>query len=718
MKLWSWDKKPSTSKGRLKRGDIFCFAYDEQTYCFGRIIELDVKEWVCIVEIFDHISDKPEINEETILHAGRLVPPMNVKFDNFAYDNWRIIGQQEDYYVPDYDELYMTKVNSGEWTKTDFHGNTTVIPEEEHHKYININTSHTLSGQYVKEELREVMLQKKFSSLLDEKKYPEEPEELYRFADALFDAGKYPDVIDAILTLPEDKQNRDTLGLLLAAYNNTEQYNETISTLEKYKSLYDDKMRLWYYYAAYAYLGLKDYDNALICIDGGFAECEREKEAGILTEADYRQEHYDFYNLQCRRKRALEALVDTTIRPVIGGFTIENDELTGYADDGVTTDIIIPDGIRKIKPRAFENCETIRSVVIPEGVEKIYTDAFTGCINLEKIVFPDSLELISRNPNCLEDTKWYKDQPEGQIIAGKILYKYTGDEEEVVIKDGVRIIGEKAFLGNERIKKVVIPASVKKIYALAFRRCPKLKDIRLTSGLESISSNAFAECTSLKEISIPDSVTRFYNEVFYGCESLKEVILPDNIIDLYGGIFEGCKNLEKVHLPARAEGVTDSYIGWDHKLEGFMFKGCEKLKEVTIPKGIKKILEETFAGCISLQKVNIENPDLTFGKDTFGKKGKYPEALYENSPELPLHLSDGDIKQYIDFDKLTDDVKAKLFIKRQSKSLVQFWEKSITKNNAKAIGEEIKELMKTKLSPKEKKNAELFFDQYGEWMKK
>jgi hypothetical protein len=107
---------------------------------------------------------------------------------------------------------------------------------------------------------------------------------------------------------------------------------------------------------------------------------------------------------------------------------------------------------------------------------------------------------------------------------------------------------------------------------------------------------------------------------------------------------------------------------------------------------------------------------MTFGKDTFGKKAKYPEALYETSPELPLHLSDGDIKQYIDLDKLSDDMKAKLYIKRQSKSLDPFWEKSINKDNAKGVGEKIKELKETKLSAKEKKNAELFFEKYADFL--
>ena len=55
-----------------------------------------------------------------------------------------------------------------------------------------------------------------------------------------------------------------------------------------------------------------------------------------------------------------------------------------------------------------------------------------------------------------------------------------------------------------------------------------------------------------------------------------------------------------------------------------------------------------------------------------------------------------------------------MFIKRYSKSLLPFWEKSITNDNAKGIADKINELKGTKLSVKEKKNAELFFEKFGD----
>ena len=49
--LWDWDKKPRTMRRFIKRGDIFCFRYDDNRYCFGRIIELITVGG--LVEIFD-----------------------------------------------------------------------------------------------------------------------------------------------------------------------------------------------------------------------------------------------------------------------------------------------------------------------------------------------------------------------------------------------------------------------------------------------------------------------------------------------------------------------------------------------------------------------------------------------------------------------------------------------------------------------------------------
>ena len=101
IKIWGWEKKPRTMLRFLKIGDIFCFKYDDYTFCFGRIMA-DVM--FHIVEIFDYISDQPVISEEDILGANRLlVTPLDTYslFDRRSEGEWRIIGHQEDYVPPE-----------------------------------------------------------------------------------------------------------------------------------------------------------------------------------------------------------------------------------------------------------------------------------------------------------------------------------------------------------------------------------------------------------------------------------------------------------------------------------------------------------------------------------------------------------------------------------------------------------------------------------------
>ena len=61
IKLWGWDKKPRTMLRYIKLGDIFCFEYDDHTYCFGRIM---AKVQFYIVEILDYTSEQPIISED------------------------------------------------------------------------------------------------------------------------------------------------------------------------------------------------------------------------------------------------------------------------------------------------------------------------------------------------------------------------------------------------------------------------------------------------------------------------------------------------------------------------------------------------------------------------------------------------------------------------------------------------------------------------------
>ncbi len=122
----------------LKIGDIFCFVYDDNRFCFGRIIGIRPKRF-CVAEIFDFSSETPVIDEKTIEKAGRIIPPVNINsyilFDCKSMGgDWRIIGHQEDYTAPDYDELFIGWGLEDNRKKEDMRGNMTETSEEEYGK--------------------------------------------------------------------------------------------------------------------------------------------------------------------------------------------------------------------------------------------------------------------------------------------------------------------------------------------------------------------------------------------------------------------------------------------------------------------------------------------------------------------------------------------------------------------------------------------------------
>jgi len=87
-KIWGWDKKKRTMIRFMKPGDIFCFRLNEDKYCFGRIIAKTVVGH--IAEVFDYISEEPNIDENQVERPLRLIEP--VVLDSYSlFDKKRLL---------------------------------------------------------------------------------------------------------------------------------------------------------------------------------------------------------------------------------------------------------------------------------------------------------------------------------------------------------------------------------------------------------------------------------------------------------------------------------------------------------------------------------------------------------------------------------------------------------------------------------------------------
>ena len=108
------------------------------------------------------------------------------------------------------------------------------------------------------------------------------------------------------------------------------------------------------------------------------------------------------------------------------------------------------------------------------------------------------------------------------------LTKYNGKETDIVLPDGIKIIGEKAF-NFKKITSVVIPEGVDTIEAYAFSNCKNLKSAVLSNTIKKIGTGAFESCEQLTDIVIPEGVETIDDKTFRSCENLESVTLPNTV---------------------------------------------------------------------------------------------------------------------------------------------------------------------------------------------
>ena len=187
-------------------------------------------------------------------------------------------------------------------------------------------------------------------------------------------------------------------------------------------------------------------------------------------------------------------------------------------------------------------------------------------------------------------------------INGSILVRYTGDDHEIVIPDGISEIAGSAFRGNKKITSVIIPNRIEKIGSRAFSNCTALQTVRI-SDIHIIAPYAFSGCTSLQDICLPDNtmVSITYG-AFKGCSSLKAFNVPKGVRKVSPGAFSKCIRLEEVSLPATLERIRE-----------FAFSKCTRLKKVRLVSAHTNINPAAFHKCSSNiifeWKTKNANPD-------------------------------------------------------------------------------------------------------------
>lgn len=179
----------------------------------------------------------------------------------------------------------------------------------------------------------------------------------------------------------------------------------------------------------------------------------------------------------------------------------------------------------------------------------------------------------------------------GELENGGEPLQFRFPAENVVIAEGITVIGHMVFWQQYNLHSIQIPDTVTKIDSSAFGRCYSLKAPSLPDSITELGRGVFAECHSFDKIVLPRNLRVLPSGTFRSCWNLKEVDLS-NIEIIEDEAFGSCRSLKQIVLPA-----TVSYVGKE------AFKNCESLETVVFSSNGCKIEDHIFEGCQALKRV-------------------------------------------------------------------------------------------------------------------
>lgn len=183
---------------------------------------------------------------------------------------------------------------------------------------------------------------------------------------------------------------------------------------------------------------------------------------------------------------------------------------------------------------------------VPEVSENTTPESDTDALETDTERVEEDETLPQKSLEDFPEGFWVEYNEEGLVV----LKYYRGEGGDVIIPDGIQVIGHGAFDGvlyyenisrflpkHKTITSVYIPDTVTVISDYAFQYLVSAKDglhtVRMSSNIEYIGKAAFASNHYLEKVTfdaLPEHTVRIADKAFCYCESLTEITLPDSVL--------------------------------------------------------------------------------------------------------------------------------------------------------------------------------------------
>ena len=162
------------------------------------------------------------------------------------------------------------------------------------------------------------------------------------------------------------------------------------------------------------------------------------------------------------------------------------------------------------------------------------------------------------------------------------------------VKEGTRIICDRAFWNCSSLSEIVIPSSVTSIGDRAFEYCSSLIYISIPKSVIGLNGNPFVGWNGKLECLSPNFVYEddvLFNKdksriISFRNQIIKSYVIPSSVASIGDSAFLWCSSLSEIVIPSSVTSIGDS-----------AFYGCNSLSEIVIPSSVTSIGDNAFYNC-------------------------------------------------------------------------------------------------------------------------